>query len=120
MSESVYDKIYKYLSSKGISVYPPGMHKGECTEKYCVLKNDGSSPYGSFSSQVRYFTLMCYVPKNEYSELEEYVTQCEKALDELSPMIMPTGTQQPDYYDDTIKAHMRSIMYRNYKRNRLI
>ena len=37
-------------------------------------------------------------------------------MNKLYPMVKTVYTDQPSYYDDTIKAHMKSIMYENYQK----
>lgn len=120
MEKTVWEIIADQLIKDGIDVYPPATHKGECLSQYVVLKEDGSSQAFSFSTETQYYTLLCYVPKNKYTDLKRFVNRCEKCISELSPMIMPTGLKTPDYYDDDKKAHMVSIQYRNYVRNVLL
>ena len=62
------------------------------------------------------YAVMCYVPKQAYSTLEPLVQKVKKAMKELEPMIMPYGSQTPSYYDDSYKAHMISIEYKNHKK----
>lgn len=119
-NKSVWEIIYDYLNSKNLNVYPPAAHSGECKERYCVLKSNGGNQFGTFSTQIEYYTLICYVPQNKYHELKSYMMECEKALNELSPMIMPTGQSSPDFFDDMINAHTNSLTYRNYRRNKLL
>ena len=38
------------------------------------------------------------------------------ALKALEPMLMPTHYETPSFYDDTLKAHMISVQYRNYRK----
>lgn len=114
--ESRWQDIFKLLGDKGFEVYSPGVKVGECTKKYVVIKNDGSSKLPSFSSDSDLYSVMCYVPKQAYSQLEPFVQEVKKAMKELKPMILPYGQQTPSYYDDTVKAHMISIEYKNYKK----
>jgi len=37
--------IFDKLREKGLNPYPPGQHKGECTERYCVVKENSQVPY---------------------------------------------------------------------------
>lgn len=83
---------------------------------YVVIKNDGSSKHSSFSTDVDLYSVMCYVPKQSYSILEPFVQRVKKAMKELEPMILPYGSQTPSYYDESVKAHMVSIEYKNYKK----
>ena len=120
MEKTVWEIIADHLIENSIDVYPPATHKGECLKEYAVLKEDGSSQMLSFSTETQYYTIMCYVPKNKYTELKRFVRKCEKCMEGLAPMIMPTGLKTPDFYDDDKKAYMVSIQYRNYVRNRLL
>ncbi len=114
--QSRWQDIFLHLQNKGFEVYSPGIKVGECSSPYVVVKNDGSSRHDSFSTNVDLYALMCYVPKNNYSYLEVYVSQVKSAMKEIEPMIKPTGQQTPSYYDDTYKAHMISIGYKNHKK----
>lgn len=115
MADSRWQDIYLQLN-KSFDVYSPGIKVGECTSKYIVVKNDGSSQHASFSSDVDMYAVMCYVPKDAYSTLEPFVQEVKKVMKALEPMILPYGSQTPSYYDDSVKAHMISIEYKNYKK----
>lgn len=116
--KTVWELIFETLQRHGIEIYPPAMKTGECKKEYVVIKGDGSSQIGALSSEVRYYTFMLYVPKNMYNQLEKF-KQVVKSIvaTDLNPMLMPTGQETPDFYDDTVKAHMVSITYRNSVRN---
>jgi hypothetical protein len=120
MADSRWQDIYLFLKNQNYEVYAPGMKQGECYTKYIVIKDDGSSPMNGLSSTVTYYSIMCYVPKDDFEELEVFVGNVKESMKQIMPMIMPTGQESPSYYDDTYKAHMISIGYRNYKRNNLI
>lgn len=113
---SRWQDIFAHLKRKGFEVYSPGVKTGECTSSYVVVKNDGSSKHASFSTDVDLYAVMCYVPGNAYSTLEPFVQSVKESMKGLAPMILPYGTQTPSYYDDTYKAHMISIEYKNYKK----
>lgn len=113
---SRWQDIYLHLQTAGFDVYPPGIKTGECTSKYIVVKNDGSSRHIGISTDDDFYAVMCYVPKEAYSTLEPFVQQIKKQMKELEPMILPYGSQTPSYYDDSVKAHMISIQYKNYKK----
>lgn len=115
-AESRWGDIFKQLKKSGISVYAPGVKTGDCIEPYVVVAISSSSEHPSFSTNIDLYSVMCYVPKQSYSELEPLLMKVEKALKELEPMVMPYGQRQPSYYDDSIKAHMVSIIYKNYKK----
>lgn len=113
---SRWQDIFKHLTGSGFDVYSPGMKVGECTKEYVVVKNDGSSRLASFSTDDDLYAVMCYVPKQSYSKLEPMVQRVKKAMKELEPMILPYGSQTPSFYDDSYKAHMISIEYKNHKK----
>lgn len=114
--ESRWQDIFLHLKNQGFDVYSPGTKTGECTSEYLVVKNDGSSKHVSFSTDVDLYAVMCYVPKEKYSALEPLVQMVKKSMKELEPMIKPYGSQTPSYYDDSYKAHMISIEYKNHKK----
>ncbi len=116
MADSRWQDIFLHLKESGFEVYSPGMKVGECTSKYIVVKNDGSAKHTSFSTDNDFYAIMCYVPKQNYSELEPMIQSVKHSMKELEPMILPYGTQTPSYYDDGYKAHMISIEYKNYKK----
>lgn len=108
--------IYIHLQSSGFDVYMPEVKIGECKAPYIVIKNDGATKHTSFSTDVDLYAVMVYVPKQAYSSLEPLVQKVKKVMKELEPMILPYGSQTPSYYDDSYKAHMISIEYKNYKK----
>lgn len=114
--ESRWQDIFLHLKGKGFDVYSPGMKTGECTSEYLVVKNDGSSKHSNFSTDVDLYAVLCYVPRDKYSSLEPLVQRVKNSMKELEPMILPYGSQTPSYYDDSLKAHMVSIEYKNYKK----
>ena len=113
----MWKKIQQAIESIGVDCYPPATKQGECTSPYVVVKLSGASQISNFSSMTNYIDIMIYVPKSQYTELEEVKKRIEECLDGLYPMIAPAGTETPDYYDDSVKAHMKSIMYRFTTRN---
>ena len=114
--DSRWQDIFTHLKKAGFDVYSPGMKIGECTSEYLVVKNDGSSKHISFSTDVDLYAVMCYVPKEKYSSLEPLVQRVKNSMKGLEPMIKPYGSQTPSYYDDSYKAHMISIEYKNHKK----
>ena len=114
--DSRWQDIFTHLKKAGFDVYSPGIKTGECTSEYLVVKNDGSSKHANFSTDVDLYAVMCYVPKEKYSSLEPLVQKVKNSMRGLEPMIKPYGSQTPSYYDDSLKAHMVSIEYKNYKK----
>lgn len=114
--DSRWEDIYNQLKKSGFNVYSPGIKTGDCIEPYVVVTIGSSVEHTSFSTNVDLYSVMCYVPKQAYSKLEPLIRSVEDSIAELSPMILPYGQKTPSYYDDTIKAHMVSITYKNYKK----
>lgn len=116
---SIWERIFKTLKDNGIEVYPPATHKGECRKPYVVVKQDGSTQVGDFSSERVYYQFLLYVPQNKYQELDNFENEVKGVLaTELYPLLMPTGSNMPDYFEEEKKAHMRSFMYTNNRRNK--
>ena len=115
-ADSRWQDIFLHLQSAGFDVYPPAVKLGECESKYIVVKNDGSSRHAGISTDDDFYSIMCYVPKQAYSSLEPFIQQVKKTMKGLEPMILPNGSQTPSYYDNSVKAHMISIRYKNYKK----
>lgn len=116
--KTIWERIADALRLHGIDVYPPATKQGECKSEYAVLKEDGSNQIGTFSSESHYYTILCYVPKERYTQLSRFKQEIKAIVaTDLYPMLMPTGQETPDFYDDTVKAHMVSITYRNSVRN---
>ena len=115
-ADSRWQDIFLHLKKAGFDVYSPGMKTGECIKEYIVVKNDGSTKHPLFSTDNDLYAVMCYVPKENYSRLEPMVQEVKKAMKGLEPMILPYGSQTPSYYDDSYKAHMISIEFKNYKK----
>ena len=114
--DSRWQDIVCHLQKSGFDVYSPGMKVGDCISPYIVVKNDGSSKHASFSTDIDYYAIMCYVPRTAYSKLEPMVQSVKKAMKGLEPILLPYGMQSSSYYDDAFKAHMISIEYKNYKK----
>jgi hypothetical protein len=113
---SVYEQVFDALKEANIDVYPPGIYEGECKDNYVVLRDGGSSPIASFSSQYVFYDMLCYVPAKRYTDLYDFVDKCKKAMEKIYPVLMPTGTETQSFYDDTKKSHMISVEYRNARR----
>lgn len=114
---SQWKTIYRHLTGRGFSVYSPGQHQGECVEPYVVVRTADSTPKLLFTSHTVVYDLLCYVPRDKYSTLEDYVMSVKQAMKSLYPAIIPTQYETASYYDDEVKAHMISIEYRNSVKN---
>jgi len=114
--DSRWRDILLQLKNSGFEVYSPGVKVGDCLTPYIVVKVDGSTRRVGISTNESYYSILCYVPKQQYSHLEPFVQAVKQEMKKLEPMILPQGTQTPSFYDDGFNAHMVSIMYKNYKK----
>lgn len=115
MAETRLKDMYDCLKKAGFSVYFPTQKVGECSSPYVVIRDAGTVQYQDFSTILTTYELLCYVPKNRYSQLEVFSRQVKRAMKSLWPMIVPTRYQTPPFFDDTVNAHMTAIQYRNAK-----
>ena len=113
---SRWQDIYKHLKNEGFDVYSPGQHQGECTSPYVVVKDMGTTKFGEFSSTKTLYDIMCYVPRDHFSQLEPFVYALETSMIKMRPMICPAYYKTPSFYDDTVKGHMISVQYINYRK----
>lgn len=75
IQKSILELIFDHLKTEGFDVYFPSLKVGECKTKYVVVKSTGSSIHQTFSSDVDIYDIICYVPKNKYSQLESFVRE---------------------------------------------
>ena len=115
-NESVLKQIYDKLKENGQKVYWPGQHKGECTERYIVLKMAGVTPLTGVSSERPLYDIMLYVPYNQYSQLETWAFEIKEILRTLYPMIMYAENETSDYIDETVKGIMKSFQYQGIRK----
>lgn len=113
---SRWQDLYAHLKKFDFDVYSPGVKLGECEAPYLVIKQDGSSFQTFASTYVDLYTIMVFVPKEKYSLLDAEIQRVKRVMKFIEPLFYPTGAQTPSYYDDSIKAHMASITYKNYKK----
>lgn len=105
-----------HLKTEGIPVFFPTQHQGECVFPYVVVKGSVNTQFRQYSTEAQYYDLLCYVPKNKYSELYPFVASVKAAMKKLFPMIKSAHYETASFYDDEIKGHMVSIQYLNYRK----
>lgn len=115
-SKGIWADIYIHLKGLGFEVYSPGQHKGEVLTNYVVVANSGTLQLNSFSSTQTLYDLMCYVPKDRFSDLESFVNDVKEAMKSLEPKLMPVYYETPAFFDEAINGHMISVQYRNTKK----
>lgn len=108
--------IYLHLKNDGFDVYSPGQHEGECLSPYVVVKDAGTTRFGGFSSHKALYEVLCYVPKDTFSQLEPFVQKVKTSMKKMYPMIRSADYETASFYDDTVKGHMVSVQYINYRK----
>lgn len=104
-------EIHRHLSENKFLVYSPGQHKGECTEPYIVLRDNGVMRRQSL--EVAEYEVLLYYPIDHYSEFSGYIGQVKEAMNKLYPALKLTDDEQPHYPDEDVRAYMTSLIYRN-------
>lgn len=114
---SVLKTIRDTLEKDGTTdVFFPSQHKGECLKEYIVIKKDGTIEETTVSSERPIYTLLCYVPQDEYSRLETLVAETKQKMKEVFPLVMYIGNETPSFYDDDVKGHMISFQYQGCRK----
>lgn len=113
---SKWGEIFKHLKSQGFDVRSPGQSNGDCKSKYIVVKFDGETGHGEFSTNDTIYSLLCYVPKDRYSMIDDFIREVQKSMKQLEPMIKSNNEVSSSFYDDNFKAYYVSLTYKNYKR----
>ena len=114
---SIIKKLIDTLNEDGTEVNMPLQHKGECINKYIVVKMEGVAGNLNVSSERPIYTIMCYVPENRYSDLEQFVYETKIKMKKMFPLLMYNqGSETPSFYDETVKGHMISFQYLNCKK----
>lgn len=116
MADNRYKDLFLHLQDEGFNVFTPGTKTGDCLVSYLVPKKEGSSVHPGISTDVDLYSIICYVPQKKYSELESLVQQVKESMKSIEPLFMPTGEQTPSFYDESVKGHYISIVYRNNKK----
>lgn len=115
MSTRVED-IFNHLKNDNIEVYFPEQHIGEVKSKYVVVRQQGENQFNDYSSIVASIDLYLYVPRNNYSELQDFIDKIKESMKKMKPMIKFTDYVSPSYYDDQIKGHTVTMTYEYYRK----
>lgn len=113
---TIWKDIYTHLKDEGFDVYSPQQNIGFCNYNFIVIRTGTVSNLVGTSSNMCYYDIMCYVPENSYSELDEFVKEVKASLLKIYPMIRYADMETPAYFDETAKGHMISLQYVNYKK----
>lgn len=108
--------IYDHLKAKNLNPYFIGQHKGECTKRYCVIKENLQVPYFNTNKLgYKLVDIIVFVPDNSYVQIEPYIKQIKAAMKELK-WLRKTGNETPVITDDDKKAYTMSIEYQIIKK----
>lgn len=108
--------IFDKLEEKGLNPYPPGQHEGECTERYCVIKENSQVPFfNNNKTGYRLIDIILFVPISSYIQVEPYAKKIRAAMEELISL-RKTGNETPIIIDDEKKAYTMSIEYQIMKK----
>lgn len=104
-------RIYEKLDEANLNPYPVGIHKGVCTEPYCVIREMGQIP----NIQTRrlgqgIIDIIVFVPYTNYTDLEPYKKKIIETLSDLDH-IKRTGFETISTIDEDRKATTTSIEY---------
>lgn len=115
--KSILKTIADVLKEDGkTDVFFSSQHKGECIKEYIVVKMDGVTDEIVVSSERPIYTILCYVPINNYSRLEQFVAETKQKLKKVFPLIMYVGNETPSFYDNDVKGHMISFQYQGCRK----
>lgn len=108
--------IYDCLKAAKIQVYLQGQHKGECNNPYVVVKPGIVAPYLQLSTNVCYYELLLYIPKEYPTQVESFKDTVKKAMLDLYPMMVFADAESSPYFDDSVEAWMVDLTYKNYRK----
>ena len=110
-----YKDLYMFLKSKQYDVATPAERVGDCLSPYIVIRHSGSAQVSLLSTDEDIYDIMIYVPRNAYTQLEVLQQKIKKDMQEVQDIFKPRRSNLASFYDDSIKAHMLSMSYGNYK-----
>lgn len=116
MESSRLKDIYKNLKDDKIDVYLTGQHIGDCIKPYVVVKKGAVTKMAGYSTLINYFDLLCYVPKNQQTKIDEYIKAIRKSMLKISPMIKFNTTTSEPYFDESVQGFMVDLEYINYSK----
>ena len=112
-AESRLQDIFDHLQSGGFEVYFPAQKVGECLKPYCVVRLNPLTQVPGTSTDLQTYSVICYVPRLNYGQLEGFIRKVKARMKALYPMIVSERTQTQSFYDDQLKGHMVDVGYRN-------
>lgn len=113
---AITERIIDILRDGGFDAVYPSVKQGECREPYIVVKESGAVKAMNVSSERPIYTLMYYVPSERYAELEGMGNSIRETMKKVHPLVMYLGNETESFYDDTVKAHMKSVQYQGCRK----
>lgn len=109
-----YEDIMDFLISEKYDVFAAGVHKGQVTSPYVVVKPTRGIKLFNYSSVIQYYDILIY--GRTLTETVRLADEINKKMEQLRPMIICTYNQTEPFYDDDVKGFMISTEYRNVKK----
>lgn len=107
-------EIYTHLKNNGLNPYFPGQHKGQCNERYCVIKENSQVPFfNNPKAGYRLIDIIAFVPISSYIQMESYINEIKACLSDF-PIRYAGETSV--ITDDEKKAYTTSIKYQILKK----
>lgn len=108
--------IYTCLKTAKIETYLQGQHKGDCKSAYVVVKPGIVAPYLQLSTNVCYYELLLYIPKDYPTQIETFKDTVKKAMLNIYPMMIFADSESTPMFDDSTNAWMVDLTYKNYRK----
>ncbi len=117
-ADSRLEDIFLHLKRNGVNVYLPAHHVGECLERYVVVRPSLGAKVEGYSTFYQSYQLLMYVPRNETSQIEQYVEEIRGIMKPLQQQLMLRETyfRAMPYYEDSIKGYTVDLEYRLYRK----
>lgn len=118
MEATRWQDLFMHLQNKGVDVYAPQQHVGDCLSPFVVVKDGLGAKLGDYSTQYAVYDFLCYVPQDSYSTLEQFTDGVKANVLELKSrfMIRDPYIMTASFYDETSKSHMKSFQMVMYKK----
>ncbi len=111
----MFKKVYEALQENGFSVYSIGQHKGNCTEPYLVVRENGVRAFSSLPVNFELIDVVVFYPVGRYTEVWDFINsvrECLKGVSELKSK----GELTALLIDHDVKAYTCSVRYQVYRR----
>ncbi len=100
---------------KPLGVYPPGKHKGLCTEPHVVVKESGTMAVVGNKLGNAVIDVILFVPIESYIQMNPYRAQVVAVLKSI-PGLRKTGFETSIIPDAEVEAYTMKLEYTKLKR----